>query len=129
MAKNLRTGKSSESARTLAVAVARLAEERNAEDVVVLDLRDRSPITDYFVIATGTSDRQMRALADECQSLGKKIDQPVWHIAGQETGDWVVMDFVDVVAHLFNESLRTYYDLELIWGEAPRVEWRRDGRP
>jgi ribosome-associated protein len=118
----------SDSGRRLAVEAARLAEDRNAEDIVVLDLRGRSPVTDYFVIATGTSDRQIRSLADELERLGRSIDQKVWHVAGRESADWIVMDFVDVVVHLFNESLRTHYDLELIWGEAPRVRWRRPKR-
>ncbi len=107
----------------LAVRFAKLAQERNAEDILVLDLRGVSPITNFFVIGTGTSSRQIAALADELQSLGKELDNKVWKSAGLGVGDWVVLDFVDVVVHLFNQDLRKHYDLELIWGEAPRIDW------
>lgn len=92
------------------------------EDILILDLRELSPITDYFVIGTGTSSRQICSLADELKRLGKKINNKVWKTAGMDAGDWVVMDFFDVVVHLFNEDLRKHYDLELIWGEAPKVD-------
>jgi ribosome-associated protein len=116
---------SQDSARRAVIEMARLLDDRHAEEILVLDLRTLSPVTDYFLIATGTSDRQMRALADELKDLGRRVGQKVWQVAGRETGSWIVMDFVDVVVHLFNQSLRTYYDLELIWGEAPRVSWER----
>ena len=115
-----------DTARTLAVEAARIAQADNAEDILILDLRGVSPVTDYFVIATGTSSRQIRTVGDEIADYGKSIGQRVWHVAGRETGDWIVLDFVDVVVHLFEESRRRYYDLELIWGEAPRVDWRPD---
>lgn len=109
--------------RRLAIEVARLAKDRNCEDILVLDLRELSPVTEHFVIATGTSNRQLRSLCDEIEKLGRDMGQKVWKVAGREAGDWIVMDFVDVVVHLFNEPLRRYYDLELIWGEAPQVAW------
>jgi ribosome-associated protein len=115
-------------ARELAIAAAGLAHDNNATDIVVLDLRGISPVTQYFVIATGTSDRQMRSVADEIAKHGRKIGQPVWHVAGEKSAEWIVMDFVDVVVHLFDEVYRRYYDLELIWGEAPHVRWRRPRR-
>ena len=111
-------------ARKLAVEAARIAERDNAENIVVLDLRGISQVTDYFVIATGTSDRQLRTIADDVAQFGKSAGQKVWQIAGLEKADWVVLDFVDVVVHLFDEDHRRYYDLELIWGGAPRVRWR-----
>ncbi len=114
--------------RELAVAGARLAQERHCEDVVILDLRRISPVTDYFVICTGTSDRQIRAVGDELVEYGKSVDQRVWHVAGRDTADWIVLDFVDVVVHLFGKAQREYYDLELIWGAAPKVKWQRRGR-
>jgi ribosome-associated protein len=117
-------GKKIDTARKLAVEAARIALDNRCEDIVVLDLRGRSPITDYFVIATGTSDRQMRTVADDISKYGDSVKQPVWQVAGQEAADWIVLDFVDVVVHLFDNSHRKYYDLELIWGESPRIRWR-----
>ena len=112
-------------ARELAIAAARIAGDNNATDVVVLDLRGVSPVTQYFVICTGTSDRQMRAVADEIAKGGRRVGQRVWQVAGEKSAEWIVMDFVDVVVHIFDQAHRRYYDLELIWGEAPRVRWRR----
>ena len=117
--------KSKDSARKLAVGAARVAEDNNCEDIVVLDLRGISPVTDYFVIASGTSDRQMRAVGDEIVEFAKGMDQRVYHIAGKESAQWIVLDYVDVVIHLFDNVRRHYYDLELMWGEAPRIRWRR----
>jgi ribosome-associated protein len=116
--------RTNEAARGLAIAAARLADQRNCEDVVILDLREISPVTDYFVICTGTSDRQMRSVADELGVYGKSVGQRVWHVAGKESAEWIVLDFVDVVVHLFGKMQRDYYDLELIWGAAPRVKWQ-----
>ncbi len=112
-------------AEALAVRLARLMADRHCRDVVVLDLRGHSPVTDYYVIATGTSDRQMRAVADEIAREGAKVGSKVWHVAGLESATWVLLDFVDVVAHLFAESVRHHYDLELLWGDTPRVPWHR----
>ena len=116
--------------RKLAVEMARIADGDNAEDIVVLDLRGISPVTDYFVICTGSSSRQLRSIADEMIQYGKSVGQPVWHVAGQEARGcgWIVLDLVDVVVHLFDADKRAYYDLELIWGEAPRVDWRPSPR-
>jgi len=112
-------------ARDLAIEAARIAHDDHGEDVLILDLRGISPVTDYFVIATGTSDRQLRSVCDEIVTHGKGKGHRVWQVAGRDSGEWIVMDFVDVVVHLFEQSRRSYYDLELIWGEAPRVDWKR----
>ena len=103
--------------------MAQLVHDRHCNNIVILNVGKISPVTDYMVIATGTSDRQLVSIADELKRLGKKQGNKVWKIAGQDTGNWVVLDFVDVVVHLFSEELRKYYDLELIWGDAPREEW------
>jgi ribosome-associated protein len=113
-------------ARKLAVEAARLASDSHASDVLVLDLRGISPVTDYFVIATGTSGRQLRSVAEGIRTHGKRTGQKVWQAAGMDAGQWIVLDFVDVVVHLFDAEHRRYYDLELIWGEAPRVDWENE---
>ena len=111
--------------RQLALTAARIAHDRHLTDVVVLDLRDISPVADYFVIATGNSDVQMRAVADEVQQTAAKGGHRPYGEAGRESGRWVLLDFVDVVVHLFDEEFREYYDLEMMWGDAPRVRWKR----
>ena len=126
--KTTRPARRGDPARVLATEAARIAHDGNCEDILVLDLRTVSPVTDYFVICTGTSDRQIRSIADDIVRSGRQIDQKVWHVAGRDAGDWIVLDFVDVVVHLFNSEMRHYYDLELIWGAAPRVRWRRPAR-
>jgi ribosome-associated protein len=119
-------GKKSDSARKLAVLAARTAEEYNATDIVVLDLREVSPVTDYFVVCTGTSGRQMRTLTEELVRRTKAGGERVWRRAGEGSAQWIVLDFVDVVFHVFDPYHRSYYDLELIWGGAPRVDWRAE---
>ncbi len=110
--------------RQLAVMIARIAHSRHSEDIVILDLRQISDITDYFVIFTGTSDRQMVSVADEIVQEAARFGQRPFNIAGRETARWILLDFVNVVVHIFDEFHRNYYDLELIWGDAPRVKWK-----
>ncbi len=105
-------------------AVARLAEEMRAEDVVILDLRTMSSVADFFVIATATSDRQMRAIADHIEDYGRQVGQQPYGVSGYDSATWLLADYVDVVVHLFDPLRRRYYDLELLWGDAPRVNWR-----
>jgi ribosome-associated protein len=109
------------SARSFAIAAAKLAKERRCSDIVVFDLRGRSPVTDYFVIVTGTSDRQMKTVADDIAQLGKENRFAVFGRAGYEQARWILLDFVDLVVHIFNEEYREYYDLELLWGDAKKL--------
>jgi ribosome-associated protein len=110
-------------AKEFAIAAAKIAEERHCTDIVVLDLRGLSPATDYFVIATGTSERQMRTVADEVSQMGREHSIQRFGRAGYEQGRWILLDFVDVVVHLFDPEYRQFYDLELLWGDAERVDY------
>jgi ribosome-associated protein len=112
-------------ARQLAVEAARIAHDRHCSHIVVLDLRGISPVTDYFVISTGTSDVQMRSVADDVVQQAGRIGHRAFNVAGREAARWVLLDFVDVVVHILDDECRRYYDLELIWGDAPRVRWQR----
>ena len=108
-------------------AVARAAElalERKAEDVVVLDLRGISTATDFFVVATGNSDIQVRAIAEHVEEQLKKEDdvRPA-HVEGTEGGRWVLMDYFDFVVHVFHPQARQFYQLEALWGDAPRTHF------
>ena len=109
-------------AKELALSAAKIAEASNCLDIVVLDLKGKSPATDYFVIATGTSARQIRTVADEINVEAKAAGFVRFGRAGYEQGQWVLLDFVDVVIHLFDEKYREYYDLELLWGDAERLK-------
>ncbi len=107
----------------LAIELARLADQTRCQNVVLLDVRQKSPVTKFFLIATGTSDRQRRTAADELVRYGKNHDFPAWRTNGYETAKWIVVDFIDVVAHIFEEASRNFYDLEMLWGDCPRVAW------
>jgi ribosome-associated protein len=109
-------------AKAFAITAARLAGERHCTDIVVLDLRKVSQITDYFLIVTGTSDRQMRSVADEITDQAERYDCSLFGRAGYEQGRWVLLDFIDVVVHIFDSQSRGYYDLEMLWGDAKRLK-------
>jgi len=112
-------------AQDFALASARLAALRHCTDIVVLDLKERSPATDYFVIATGTSGRQMRTVADEIHREGKKRNLRCFGRAGYEQARWILLDYIDVVVHVFDREYRQYYDLDMLWGDAGRLNWKR----
>ena len=104
----------------LARRIAELAADKKALDVVVLDVRGKTSYADYFVIASGESERQVAAMADHvAEELKKEGERPIG-TEGQQTGQWVLLDFGDVVAHLFYADIRTFYDLEGLWADAPR---------
>ena len=115
--------RTSDKAKAFALAAAELAAERHCTDIVVLDLKGKSPATDYFVIATGTSDRQMRTVADEISEFARKKKFARFGRAGYEQGRWILLDFIDVVVHIFDNQYRDYYDLELLWGDAKRLKF------
>ncbi|RIK65830.1 MAG: ribosome silencing factor [Planctomycetota bacterium] len=117
--------RSAEAARAFAIEAARLMADDKCEDVVVLDLRGLSPVCDFFVIGTGTSDRQMRAAAAHVEQLGKSQNDPPYGVGGMEEGVWIIVDFVDVVVHFFDDERRRFYDLESLWGDGARVEWMK----
>lgn len=108
--------------KAFALAAAKIASERRCRDIVVLDLKDKSPTTDYFVIATGTSERQMKTVSDEINEIARDHDMHRFGRAGYEQAKWILLDYVDVIVHLFNPEYRSYYDLELLWGDAKRLK-------
>jgi len=116
------TKRTDRTARVFALAAAKLAAERHCTDIVALDLKGKSPATDYFVIATGTSSRQMRTVADEICRTARKQGLQRFGRAGYEQARWILLDFVDVVIHIFDSQYRHYYDLELLWGDAEKLK-------
>jgi ribosome-associated protein len=109
--------------RRAAVAAARAAASKQGRDVVILDVRELIVITDYFVIASGSSDRQVRTVAEEIQRAVKAEGRRPVRREGEREGRWVLLDFVDFVAHVFQDQDREYYGLERLWADAPPVEW------
>lgn len=96
--------------------------------MTVLDVRGISPITDYFVIGTGSSGRQMRSIAEDVEEMGGPRKFAAFGRNGYEGDSWLLADFVDVILHLFSPTARGFYDLEGLWGDAPQVDWQT-GQP
>jgi len=113
--------------RGLAVDIARLLRDDKCDNIVVLDVRPLSEVTDYIVVASGTSDRQMNSALEAVQELGEGRGWPSFKTSSDDRSTWLLADFVDVVVHLFEPNTRAYYDLEMMWGDAERVGWRRAG--
>lgn len=108
-----------------AVEAARLASDDKCEDVVLLDVRNLSPMTDFIVIASGTSDRQMRSVLTHMEDIGKTTGNTAHRVSADDRATWLIADFVDVVVHLFEPTTRGHYDLEMMWGDAKKVKWER----
>lgn len=102
-----------------------LMKDLRCENIIAYDVQGKSDVTDYIVIASGTSDRQMRSVSDDLVELGRKHQLQAFgkHIDGPTT--WIVLDMVDAVIHLFEPQARAFYDLEMLWGDCPKVEWKR----
>jgi ribosome-associated protein len=106
----------------LALAAARVADETRGSEIRVLDLRQLTPVVDFFVIVTGSSRRQMHAMADEIEKTVKRELHDLKRGGeGYEEGRWIVLDYGDVMIHLFDPEARGYWDLEGLWSDAPRV--------
>jgi ribosome-associated protein len=111
----------------LAVRAAHLALDRKANDVVVLGLAKVSDVTDFFVIASGTSDTHVRAIAENVIEELKKEGTTVHHVEGLSQGRWVLLDYVDFVVHVFHPALRQFYQLERLWSDAELVPVENQG--
>ena len=109
--------------RKLAGLCRELAENKKAENVVVMDLRKLSTVTDFFVIASGTSEPHLRAIETELlDGLRKDHDLKPVHTEGSAQSNWIVADFFDVIVHILSADVRAHYDLEGLWADAPRVK-------
>ena len=95
-------------------------EDVKGDDITILDLRELdNTVTSYFVICNGTSNTQVNAIVNSVQrKVSKQLQENAWHIEGASQGEWVLMDYVDVVVHVFQKSIREHYDLEGLWGDA-----------
>jgi ribosome-associated protein len=102
---------------------ARIAADNKARDVVVLDMRGITPLYDFFVLATGSSRRQIHTIAEEVDAAMRNEGERRLSIEGYEASRWVVQDYGDVVVHVFDPDTRLYYALEDLWADAVRVDW------
>jgi ribosome-associated protein len=105
----------------LAQRAAQIAIDHKAQDVVILDLRGVTDMTDFFIIASGTSDTAVRSIGQHVAEDMKKEGAPAYHSEGLEKGRWVLLDFVDFVVHVFHPTLRTFYQLERLWADAEQI--------
>jgi ribosome-associated protein len=112
--------------RKLALLCRELADDKKAEDIAILDVRKVSSVTDYFVIASGTSEPHLRAIVDEITDrLRDEHGVRAKAVDGTLKAAWVVLDYFDVIVHVMRADLRERYDLEALWGDAPRVKPRK----
>lgn len=99
--------------------IASIADEKLANDIVILDMRDVVSYTDYFVICSGRNPRQTQTIAEELRERLKREGVVARGADGHQSGDWILLDFLDVVVHVFTPEARSYYRLESLWGEVP----------
>ena len=113
--------KTEDPSRAKALACAKAAIEKKAENIKILDLSELSSFTDYFVICSALSDRQVHAIADSVEHEMESCGYTLVNSEGYSDGRWVLLDFGDVIVHVFLDALREYYDLETLWSDAPRI--------
>jgi ribosome-associated protein len=109
--------------RERAIRCARVAAEHKGQDILVLDLHGLTPLYDFFVLATGSSRRQIHTITEEIDAAMQAEGERRLSIEGYETSRWVVQDYGDIVVHVFDPPTRSYYALEELWADAVRVDW------
>ncbi|GAB4155922.1 MAG: ribosome silencing factor [Planctomycetota bacterium] len=109
--------------KSIAITCARLAWAKKAENIVVIDVRGLTDITDFMVITSVTSSAQSKAVVAEIRSGLKKYSVHSFGREGDSDATWVLLDYLDVLVHIFEPQTRSFYDLENLWGDAPRVKW------
>ena len=120
--------KSTFDVKAVAIEIARLLSDDKCSDITLLDVRGISSVQDFVILASGTSDRQMRSAATDVKNLLPTLGSSVFRTSIDDQSTWIVVDCVDTVIHIFEPNTRAYYDLESMWGDAPKVEWLRPGQ-
>ena len=103
-----------------------MADEYRGRDTVVLDLTRITPVVDYFVITTGTSKRQMHAIAEEVDRVLAEENSKRIGLEGYDSSTWILQDYGDVVLHIFTAETRELYALEQLWADAPKIDWNAE---
>ncbi len=104
----------------------RLIQSKKGREIVILDLRGLTDVADYFILCSADSAIQVKAISDALVEGMKVEGYPPWHIEGYESLKWVLVDFVDVVVHIFQQEPRAFYGLERLWGDAPKIAIEED---
>jgi ribosome-associated protein len=120
--RQLKENHKDKSGRQLAAVTVAIARDFKAEDIVVLDVRERAGFTDFFVIMTGRSTRHVQGLAEAIEGELRSKRVSAKHSEGLQEGQWVLLDFGDIVVHIFYKESRGFYDLEGLWHDAPRIQ-------
>ena len=111
-------------ARSKALAIAKAAAGKKALDIVIIDIRKFPSVSDYFVLASGGSTTQVKAIADNIRKQLRDGKEKLWHSEGEREALWILLDYGDVVGHIFNTETRSFYDLERLWGDAPQEHFK-----
>ena len=115
-----------DSGEALAVLAARVADDRKADDIVILDVGEVLSITGYFVIASASNGRLVRSVAEEIERAAKQeIGRSPVRVEGMREQQWTLMDYGDVVIHVFHQETREFYEIERLYGDVPRIDWKR----
>jgi ribosome-associated protein len=114
--------------RQLALIAAEVCSDKKAKDIVVLDVRKITTISDYFIICSTSNERQARAIADGLRVRRKELGKRELGVEGVADGRWVLQDFADIVVHVFHESQREFYDIEGLWADAKQVRWKKPSK-
>jgi ribosome-associated protein len=111
--------------RQLALIAAEVCADKKAKDIVVLDVRQITSISDYFIICSTSNERQARAIAEDMRLKMRDLGKREFGVEGLTDGRWVLQDFADIVLHIFHESQREFYDIEGLWADAKQVRWKK----
>ncbi len=108
----------------LSKAIVKGMQEKKASDIVVMDLREvKNAVADYFVICSGNSDKQLEAISDSVdEEVYKALKEKPWHTEGKNNKEWMILDYISVVSHIFRKDRRQFYSLEKLWGDAEITE-------
>ena len=114
--------------RQLALLAAEVCDEKKAKDILVLDVRKITSISDYFIVCSTSNERQARAIAEDLRMRLKDLGKREMGVEGLEDARWVLQDFGDIVLHIFHESQREFYDIEGLWADAKQVRWKKPSK-
>ena len=114
--------------RQLALLAAEVCSDKKAKDIVVLDVRKITTISDYFIVCSTSNERQARAIAEDLRLKMRDLGKRELGVEGMQDGRWVLQDFADIVLHIFHESQREFYDIDGLWSDAKQVRWKKPSK-